>query len=133
MSGLTAVLSSLQVTKTAGDIAHACATNGVADIAREGVSPSVLGWLAASTAELVPNALLADGLAVSRALEGTWNSRFMANFMGEQYATTQQALLSEPAGQKLVVYATALAAGATAVRGMLRLPRVGRVPATRTL
>jgi hypothetical protein len=71
---------------------------------REGVSSSVLGYLAASTAALLPHASLIDGLAISQALEGRWNSPFIANSMGVQQETRQQALPAEDVGKKLVVY-----------------------------
>ena len=138
MAELVATAAAAQIARSANDITRACLSAGVAVIAREGISPSVLGFLAASTADLLPNISLIEGLTVSRSLEGTWNSPFMANFMGLQKDTTQQALLSEDTGKKLVIYATALAGAATpiAVRGILRehlavtmgLPQVAEVP-----
>jgi hypothetical protein len=51
------------------------------------------------------NASLIDGLAISHALEGRWNSPSIANSMGVRQETRQQALLAEDVG-KLVVYAS---------------------------
>jgi hypothetical protein len=122
MAYLAAAATATQIARSANDIVCALAGAGVAVAAREGVSSSVLGYLAASTAELLPHTILINGLAVSHALEGRWNSPFMANFMGVRQGTTQQALLSEDIGKKLVVYTTALAAATTqsTVRGILR-------------
>ncbi|KAH8919283.1 hypothetical protein BT69DRAFT_1284923 [Atractiella rhizophila] len=122
MADLITSAVTAQIARSANDIIRACVNAGAGVIAREGISPSILGYLAASTAELLPSSHLIDGLGLSHAFEGTWTSRFMANFMGVQQATTQQALLSENMGKKLVVYATALAAAATknTVRGILR-------------
>lgn len=122
MAALVATVSVAQLARSVNDITRACASAGVATIAREGASQDVLGFLAASTAELLPNVILIDGLSVSQALEGTWTSPFMANFMGVQQGTMQQALLKVNAGKKLVLYATALAAATTAVtvRGILK-------------
>src|ERR1700722_9059025 len=125
MSELVQVITTaaaVHLARAANDITRACVGAGAAVIAREGISPSVLGYLAASTSDLLPSTPLIDGLEVSHALEGTWNSVFMANLMGVQHSTTQQALLSTDMGKKLVIYATALAASTTAVavRGILR-------------
>jgi hypothetical protein len=119
---IIATATASQIARSTTDITRACAGAGAAALAREGISLSVLGYLAASTSGLLPNAALIDGLTVSCALEGTWTSRFMANLMGVQESTTQHALLSDDMGKKLVLYATALAAAATsgAVRGILR-------------
>src|SRR5882724_5289402 len=113
MASLATAATAAQIAHSANDIVRALASAGVAVAAREGVSSSVLGYLAASTAALLPHASLIDGLSISHALEGRWNSPFMANFMGVQQDTTQQALLAEDVGKKLVVYATALAAATT--------------------
>jgi hypothetical protein len=111
-----------QVARILADVTRSGATAGIAVLARDGSSPYILSWLAAGSANLVPRASLVEGLAVSNALANTWTSPFMANFMGVNQTTTQQALLREPSGQKLVLYVTALAAAATpnAVRGLLR-------------
>ena len=111
---IVAGVAAAQIAQMANDVIRACANAGASVIAREGTSPNVLGWLAASTAKLVPDAALIDGLTISHAFEGTWNSPFMANLMGVQQSTTQQVLLSETKGQTLVIYATALVAVATA-------------------
>lgn len=117
---LTAVAS--EVARTTNDILRASATAGLVVFTREGTSPHVLGWLASSTAELIPKPSLITTLAISHNLEGKWKSPFMANLMGVQQTTTQLALLQVDAGQKLVLYVTALAAAATSttVRGILR-------------
>ena len=119
---VVATATASQIARSSLDITRACASAGAAAIAREGVSLSVLGYLAASTCGLLPNAALIDGLTVSCALEEKWTSHFMANLMGAQENTTQHALLLDDMGKKLVLYATALAAAATsgAVRGILR-------------
>jgi hypothetical protein len=124
--------------RTVGDFVHACTSSGLATIAREGSNPQILGALASSTAKLVPKAALVEGLKFSHPLEGTFQSPFLANFLGVQQPTTQQALLQLPAGQTLVIYVTALAAAttSTSIRGLLRehlavaldLPEVGDIP-----
>jgi len=73
---------SFQIARSTTEITRACAGAGAAALAREGISLSVLGYLAASTSGLLPNAALIDGLTVSCALEGTWTSRFMENLIG---------------------------------------------------
>src|SRR5271169_1704890 len=127
-----------QIARTTADVLRATTSSSLAVLAREGTNPHLLAWLAGSTADLVPNAPLIDGLAVSHALEGKWNSPFMANFLGLQQETTQHALLKVPSGRSLVIYVTALAAAETSitVRGLLRehlaltlgLSHVGEIP-----
>jgi len=94
---------------------------GVAALAWEGVSRDVLGILATSTTELLPNSIPINGLQVSSALRGTWDSSFMANFMDPQQGMMQQALISMDVGKKLMIYTTSLAAASTmkTTRGIL--------------
>ncbi len=112
----------VQAARILADVTRAGTTAGIAVFARDASSPHILSWLAAGSADLVPHASLVEGLAVSNSLANTWTSPFMANFMGVGQTTTQQALVQEPSGQKLVLYVTALAAAATpkSVRGILR-------------
>ena|SRR5579859_4490534 len=79
-----------QLARTINDVVRATATASIATIAREGPSPHLLGLLVQSTADLVSNPPLVEGLAFSHTIEGSWTSAFMANFMGVQQKTTQQ-------------------------------------------
>jgi hypothetical protein len=63
-SGLVVSSAASQLVRCATDVGRACTKAGVAVLAREGASRDVLGALAASTAELLPNAMLIDGLQV---------------------------------------------------------------------
>lgn len=111
-----------QVARTINDVIRATATASIATIAREGPSPHVLGFLVQSTADLLPNPPLVEGLMISHNVEGSWTSAFMANFMGVQQRTTQQLLLELPVARPHIIYVTALAAAtsSSAVRGLLR-------------
>ena len=116
------VILSGSATQIAAELSRALSSATWAILAREGTNPLLLGVLAESIQNLVPHRSLIDGLIGSTTLEGTWNSRFMSNFMGQYQKTTQQVLLQKAWGQKLVIYVTALAAAVPqiTVRTMLR-------------
>jgi hypothetical protein len=66
---LVLTATAAQIARTTADVLRATASSSLTVLAREGTNPHLLSWLARSTADLVPNAPLIEGLAISNALK----------------------------------------------------------------